>query len=138
MKICRKCKEEKPLSEYSHKRPTGRQPGLQPRCKSCSSQDTQDWYKNNKDKVKDNALRKAYGFGLDEYKARLIAQNNQCIICLKEFSSGSYGPDSPVVDHCHIYGHIRGILCNECNRGLGYYHDNPAALRRAAQYIEEN
>lgn len=46
--------------------------------------------------------------------------------------------DCAHLNHCHIHGHVRGILCNECNRGLGYYHDNPVVLRRAAQYIEEN
>ena len=137
-KMCSKCKQTKLLSEYSNKRPKGRKPGLQPRCKTCAKQDTQEWYYKNQNKAKDTRLRKAYGFGLDEYNARLLAQENKCSLCDKEFTTGSFGPMSPVVDHCHQHGHVRGILCNECNRGLGYFHDNPSALRRAAKYIEEN
>jgi hypothetical protein len=42
------------------------------------------------------------------------------------------------VDHCHTGGHVRGIICNECNRGLGYFRDSPNALRNAASYLEES
>lgn len=138
MKQCKKCLEWKPLSEYSHKRPKGRKPGLQPRCKTCCVVDTQNWYKANKEKSKNSRLQKAYGFGLNEYNARIEAQNNSCLICGIEFSTGPFGPDSPVVDHCHTYGHVRGILCNECNRGLGYFHDNVDSLIKAAQYLKGN
>ena len=67
----------------------------------------------------------------------LLNQNNSCLICNKEFSS-IWGSDAPVVDHDHKTGKVRGILCNERNRGLGYFHDNPAALLNAASYITEN
>lgn len=48
----------------------------------------------------------------------------------------TYGSKYPVVDHCHTDGHIRGILCNECNRGLGYFHDSREALHRATLYVQ--
>jgi len=75
---------------------------------------------------------------LNEYKARLLHQNNKCLLCEKEFADGGFSSDSPVVDHCHSSGKIRGILCNECNRGLGYFRDNSLALAKASKYIEEN
>lgn len=136
-KRCTKCGIEKELTEYSFKRPTNRKPGFQCRCKSCCAEDTKDWYTKNKDKAKDYRLRKAYGFGLDEYNARLLAQSFSCPLCGVEFSDGDFGPNSPVVDHCHTQGHVRGILCNECNRGLGYFHDNKEALMKAAQYLAD-
>jgi hypothetical protein len=137
-KICKKCKVEKPLSEYSHKRPKNRPPGLQPRCKTCSSEDTKLWNLKNKETSKDRYLKRTYGISESEYNSRLINQNNRCPLCNKEFSFNTFGPDSPVVDHCHTHGHVRGIICNECNRGLGYFRDNPEALRKAAKYLEEN
>ena len=39
-------------------------------------------------------------------------------------------------DHCHKKGHFRGLLCSECNFGLGKFKDDPALLRLAAEYLE--
>lgn len=137
MKQCKKCGELKPLTEYSFKRPTGRKPGYQTRCKLCCAQDTKDWYIKNEHRKRDLYLKRTYGISELEYEAMLLSQNNSCKICNKEFST-TWGADAPVVDHCHAAGHVRGILCNECNRGLGYFRDNPDALYRASVYIKEN
>ena len=134
MKVCKKCGILKPLTEYSHKRPSGRKPGLQPRCKVCAAQDTRDWNVKNKETARERYLQGKYGIGENEYNAMLLSQNNSCIICNREFSD-SWGADAPVVDHCHTHGHVRGILCNECNRGLGYFHDNKEALMNAIKYL---
>lgn len=42
------------------------------------------------------------------------------------------------VDHCHRTGKIRGMLCRECNLGLGHFLDRPSVLRRAADYLESH
>jgi hypothetical protein len=39
------------------------------------------------------------------------------------------------VDHCHISGKVRGVLCQNCNLGLGHFHDTPEKLERAAAYL---
>jgi len=110
----------------------------QPKCQVCAVKETQTWYAVNKEVAKNTRLLNNYGMTLNEYKARRIAQEDKCPICNKGFSDGAFGPDSPVVDHCHTGGHVRGIICNECNRGLGYFRDNPNALRNAARYLEES
>lgn len=51
-----------------------------------------------------------------------------CEIC------GAIGPMK--IDHCHERNLFRGVICDGCNRGLGYFKDNPAALRKAADYLE--
>ena len=138
MKACSKCGKIKPLSDYSFKRPKNRKPGLQPRCKSCAKEDTRDWKIRNQDTARDRYLQRQYGITEQEYNAILLSQNNRCCLCGIEFNSGKFGPDSPVVDHCHTHGHVRGILCNECNRGLGYFHDNIQALENAATYLRDS
>jgi len=133
-RTCQACHEYKTWDKYSTKTTRGKI-GKQPKCKPCAAKETQKWYVNNKDIAKNTSLLKTYGITLNEYNARLITQDNKCPICSKQFLDGSFGPDSPVVDHCHKHGHVRGIICNECNRGLGYFRDNIMALTNAAQYL---
>ena len=137
MKVCKKCGELKPLSEYSFKRPKNRKPGLQPRCKTCAAQDTKEWNIKNEHRRRELYLQRTYGISENEYNAMLLSQNNSCVLCGREFSD-VWGSDAPVVDHCHTTGKVRGILCNECNRGLGYFHDNIKALENAVDYLRSN
>lgn len=136
MKTCSKCKTSKPLTEYSHKRPSGRKPGLQPRCKACAIEDSRDWYLANKERAKNTRLLSEYGITLDQYYEMLSLQDNSCLICSSKFSFET-ASKRPCVDHCHIHGHVRGILCNECNRGLGYFHDDTKSLAKAIQYLKK-
>ena len=100
---------------------------------------------------RDTNLRRTYGITESEYDQLFLEQNNQCLLCGKnpeEWSKDAYvgaGPGNrPVkhrkfcVDHCHDTGKIRGILCWNCNNGLGQFKDNPEVLRKAADYIEIN
>lgn len=137
-RICKKCLEYKPWSEFSQKNQTGRPKGYQPRCKPCALEDTKAWRESKSiDELKDFYLQRTYGVTLQWYQDTLALQHNQCPICAKPFIfQGKLGPDSPVVDHDHKDGRVRGIICNECNRGLGYFRDNIKALRTAAKYIE--
>lgn len=74
-------------------------------------------------------LRKRYGLTLDEYE-KLSASG--CAIC-----GVSAGSRRLCVDHDHKTGKIRGILCGNCNSGLGRFKDDPELLRKAAQYLAE-
>lgn len=79
---------------------------------------------------KDRRLRQTYGITLKQYDMMFDDQNGVCWIC------GKPPIGQPLsVDHCHKTGVVRGLLCHTCNRGLGYYKDNPDWLERAAQYL---
>lgn len=59
-------------------------------------------------------------------------QGGICAICgTDEF------PNTPVVDHDHVTNEIRGILCRNCNWGLGQFKDDPDLMLAAAEYIKE-
>jgi hypothetical protein len=78
-------------------------------------------------------ILKNYGITLVEKKKMRDEQGNKCKICYQDFF-----PDvEPHVDHCHTSGKIRGLLCVRCNMGLGQFRDNPLALIKAAEYLEE-
>lgn len=78
------------------------------------------------------------GISKSQYDTMMIAQNGVCAICRNpEFGSQNGKVKRLSVDHCHNSGKIRGLLCNGCNPGIGYFKDNPALLRAAADYIEK-
>lgn len=70
-----------------------------------------------------------------EYLVRVKKQKGRCAVCrLPESVIGK----SLSVDHCHKTGKVRGLLCNACNRALGFFRDNPTSLRRAIVYLRSN
>lgn len=128
MKHCKKCDTTKPLSEFLNK--AGRKDGKASTCKQCVNDRTRPY---DADKNKDSHLRRLYGITLKEYNRMLEAQGHCCAIC-----GGSEGMSlgrHMAVDHCHDTGMVRGILCSHCNRGLGFFKDNPELLTAAAKYL---
>ena len=39
------------------------------------------------------------------------------------------------IDHCHETTGFRGLLCSNCNRGLGHFRDRPDLLEKAIDYL---
>lgn len=77
-------------------------------------------------------LRVKYGLTLDQ----LNDLGSVCMIC--GVTLGAYHTaTSRHVDHDHQTGVIRGVLCGQCNRGLGYFKDSQALLSRAIAYLNE-
>lgn len=79
-------------------------------------------------------LRRNYGLTIADYDAMLAAQGGVCAICGTDDPHGKHARFH--VDHCHISGVVRGLLCNSCNTAVGLMADEPARLRKAAQYLE--
>ena len=81
-------------------------------------------------------LRDSYGITPEEYQSRLDAQGGSCAICGTTSPGGKWARMH--VDHDHATGRIRGLLCTNCNRGIGYLSDNPERLERAASYLRNS
>ena len=90
-----------------------------------------EWHKKNPVKTKTQQLKKMFGIGMEEYSKMLEEQNGKCAVCGMEDQWFSLA-----VDHCHDKKHIRGLLCSQCNRGIGLFKDDPQRLRNAAAYLE--
>ena len=97
-------------------------------------QATKAWRDNNQEKVLNKRYKERYGITYSEYKARLVSQNFKCLICgvdQKETKQKKL-----VVDHNHSTIEIRGLLCHNCNCGLGHFVDNVEVLQKAITYLQ--
>ncbi len=73
-----------------------------------------------------------YGLTLEQYNEMLTSQNGVCKICAGP-DNGPWG--TLAVDHCHITGKVRGLLCAKCNKGLGQFKDDTELLDKAKSYL---
>lgn len=73
-------------------------------------------------------LKRAYGLTEEAFFALLAQQGNRCAVCMEAGKRW-------VVDHDHVHGHVRGVLCQPCNTGLGCFRDNPLIATNAARYL---
>ena len=79
-------------------------------------------------------LKLLYGLTVEDYNKMLAKQGHCCAICGTGKPTGKWKVFA--VDHCHKTGKIRGLLCNECNRGMGLLKDSSDLLRKAADYLD--
>lgn len=91
-----------------------------------------------------NAEKRAYGFeyrlwfkyGLTvpDYFDIAVRQNFACAICLQSLQMDR----NTHIDHDHVTGKIRGLLCASCNTALGHFADNQTNLERAIVYLRQD
>lgn len=130
--ICQGCKEPKAERFMSKASPH--------KCKACAKSDLKAWREANPSRWERSAwkshLKRKYGITPERYEEILASQGGLCAICFRK-------PDDPRgfrphLDHDHETGHVRGILCRPCNKGLGMFADQLAVLRSAVEYLEKH
>ena len=140
---CSKCGILKHLDLFTNdkSKPSGKRPS----CKKCDAK-----YAKRSDVVarrrgpryvliKRKHKLKMYGITSEEYDALLVKQNDLCAICEQpetrfDSKTGITWPLS--IDHNHITGKGRGLLCHSCNVGLGFFKENIQILERAVKYVK--
>lgn len=133
-KFCPACKNTKSPEEFPKNKHA--KSGLHSYCKTCANAMSAEWRAKNPQlfkQVKRNShLKMTYGLAPGDFDILLEKQNNQCAIC------GTTEPGHKgvfAVDHCHWTNRVRGLLCVNCNRGIGWLKDDPSLLDRAAEYL---
>jgi len=119
MLTCTRCKVEKPATPEAFPLHNGKKNGLDSWCRACrATYRSENCRGRHRDVISNEDL------------ISLKTTTTQCVIC---------GSDEKlVVDHDHVTGQVRGMLCNHCNRGLGHFRDDPLLLEFAAQYLLAN
>lgn len=144
LKLCTRCGEEKPRSEFSLSRQaTSTQNAVyRSQCKRCQAEQARKWFSENTERSNESRRRfnlaNLYGISVAEYQAMVRDQGGVCAIC-REDEPKQHGRTGKqfrlAVDHCHKTGRIRGLLCQRCNRAMGMFDDDPIVLRRAISYL---
>lgn len=99
-----------------------------------------DGHRSDSDKAaprRNARLKHRYGITSTEYDAMYEAQKGCCAICGKHAEAGNspaHWKTKLAVDHCHDTGKVRGLLCNDCNAGIGHLGNESVALS-AARYL---
>ncbi len=152
MKKCTACNITKEMTEF-RKAATGKN-GLAAECPPCQTQRSRIWRKNNKELYKQiykerndrpdvkirnrqHSLLRNYGITIEQYEEISKQQKHLCKICnLPETRIASGKVSYLAVDHCHMTGKIRGLLCLNCNRMLGAAKDSIETLLIAINYLK--
>lgn len=97
-----------------------------------------DWRIRNPEYEPGLKLKSRYGITPDQYTELLSVQRGRCLICGNEESAQnnrSKKTQKLAVDHCHATGKVRGLLCQDCNRGIAKFREDIARLRKAIAYL---
>lgn len=96
------------------------------------------WIKNNpeiyKKRCRKYSLKRKYNITPEYYDKLLIKQNNKCAVC--GVNQEDYYKIL-AVDHNHKTGKVRGLLCENCNRGIGLFKDDINTLFKVIKYLEK-
>lgn len=140
-KRCTWCGKEKVLDDFQDlaQRILAKLPinsktmGKRPECKECRAEYMRAYWKRvgypEKEKIynpqasKQNHFKIHYGITVEDYQNLFERQNGLCAICGRPETtvSRTRKPKSLAVDHDHVTGKVRALLCQECNIGLGNY-----------------
>lgn len=110
-------------------RPGGRKIRL---CRGCEQSYTPVSPEERRHLVRARAVTNKWDLTDVEYDDLLYRQNYCCAICHQPPTNG----EPLAIDHDHRTGRIRGLLCPSCNKGLGFFRDNPNILASAIRYLE--
>lgn len=150
-RTCSTCGQFKPLDEFA--KDASKKDGLRGKCKACQRAYWNGWRqmsgnseksraamarsrKKNAHKRLDYARRRLYGMAPGDAERMHAEQSGGCAICHRPIPLGDgHASRSACVDHDHLTGCVRGLLCRKCNSGLGMFRDDPELLNAAAEYL---
>ena len=131
MKFCPSCEQILGIDQFVRNRSS--KTGIGSYCRPCQNAKAAESIERLHGSTRHYHLKQRYGIGAAEVEHMLDGQGWSCPLC-----DTSMTLKSAHVDHDHLTGAVRGILCFNCNGGLGQFKDNPSALRRAALYVERS
>lgn len=87
------------------------------------------YYSQSPERNRERSLQRNFGIGLQQFNAMLKAQEGLCAICTEAPATD--------VDHNHLTGQVRAVLCAPCNRGLGHFREQERIFKNALAYLAQ-
>ena len=138
-KTCTKCGQTKDESEFYLEKAKRKDGSIREfrrsQCTACETARKRKHDNRTKRQKADQHLMRKYGINCDIRDALAEIQGG-CGICGTKKPGGRSGTWN--VDHCHDTGMVRGVLCWDCNVGIGKLKDDANLLRRATQWVEQS
>jgi hypothetical protein len=134
-KICAKCKDKKDISLFPKNK--NNKDGYHHYCKKCKNNDSKKRYATNfeyRENLKNNAILRKYNITKHDFLNKIKSQDYKCEICEIKICDEN---NNIRIDHNHITGNVRGILCPKCNLMLGLVNDDITILKNIIDYIEK-
>lgn len=148
-KRCPKCRRAKAVDQFYRKRTkTARGWSWDSHCIACRRKQCREygaasknlrnarlreWRRANREKAAAidarRRLRAKYGLRPDDVERMRRAQDGKCAVCERSTSR-------LLIDHCHVKGHVRALLCQTCNTFLGWYEKKADTILRFQRYLE--
>lgn len=91
------------------------------------------WNFKNKEKFKEYYLKHRYNITLDQLKQMFISQNGVCAICKEKFANRK----AMHIDHNHVNGKVRALLCPPCNYAVGNVRENIEYAKSLVEYLQK-
>lgn len=136
MKKCKDCLKKLPLTDFYPSYESRVYKGkiiYRPDCKACNKKKSTKWGRKNKHKHYCYDIKYKHKIESSEYEKKVEQQENKCALCLE---SNDGKKRKLHLDHCHVTGKIRGLLCMRCNMGLGFFKDSVELCKRVLTYLE--
>lgn len=93
-----------------------------------------EYYHKDKESYKWRNIKNSYGLTKEQFFDMFDTQDGKCALCKKPFPGMSR--NELHIDHCHETNIVRGLLCMQCNVGLGMLGDNEAGITQALAYVK--
>lgn len=129
-KVCTECGRYKLFDEFYRRSCVS--DGFNPKCKDC----VKVYDPRTLSRIRQR-FRK-YGITKEEYNRLLSDQQGVCAVCRQPESQMFNGKLRELsIDHSHLTGQVRGLLCQTCNSGIGMMKESTEILRKAIEYLEK-
>ena len=129
LKRCTTCKIVKPAEAFSRHS----EGYLHSKCGPCEVKRSAEYRRTHKEEHVIQERRRRLGINQEQYETLLLVQGGTCGICGRSIVELSKGL---AVDHDHITGAVRGLLCAGCNSAIGMMADSPVRLQAAIEWLQ--